>query len=135
MGVWLFWPRIKDNSTKLKLAKVFHGPYVIVTFHTDSTVWLKHTITGKYLTKSVTIHRLKKAIDRQTLEDRWSDYDIGYDDPQELNIGDLPMDSFIPEEQNDDDSEDEYNDSQSDSEIENSDSESSDSDGIRDKQG
>ena len=93
--VWLFWPRIKDNFTKLKLAKVFHGPYVIVSFHTDSTVWLKHTVTGKFMTKPVTVHRLKRSIDRKTLEDKWPDYDIGYDDLEDLQVQDLPTDSFI----------------------------------------
>ena len=95
--VWLFWPRIKDNFTKLKLAKVFHGPYVIVSFHTDSTVWLKHTVTGKFMTKPVTVHRLKRSIDRKTLEDKWPDYDIGYDDLEDLQVQDLPTDSFIPD--------------------------------------
>ena len=96
--VWLFWPRIKDNTTKLKLAKVFHGPYLVVDYHTDATVWLKHAVTGHFLTKPVTVHRLKKGMDRKELENKWPTFDKVYIDPEPLSCGDLPTDSFLPPE-------------------------------------
>ena len=40
--VWLYWLTLTDPSSKLKLANVYHGPYIIVPYHTNSTVWLKH---------------------------------------------------------------------------------------------
>ena len=61
----------EDPTTKLKLAKAYHGPFLVVEYHTDSAEWLKHCITGKYMTKPITIQRLKRGLEREELEGRW----------------------------------------------------------------
>ena len=70
------------------------------------------------MSKPVTVHRLKKGLDRQSLERKWPKMDQDFDDPEELDVGDLPTDSFVPDP---DDNWQEDNDLYSDSEIEDED--------------
>ena len=91
---WLYWPRIKDPKTKLKLARVFHGPYAIVRYHTETTVFLRHTGTGKFINRPVNIMRLKRGMSREEVNKRWQPIEENIEDPEELDEGDLPLDSF-----------------------------------------
>ena len=91
---WLYWPRIKDPKTKLKLARVFHGPYAIVRYHTETTVFLRHTRSGKFINRPVNIMRLKKGMSREEVDKRWEPAEEEIDDPEELDEGDLPVESF-----------------------------------------
>ena len=91
---FLYWPRIKDPKTKLKLARVFHGPYVVVRYHSTTTVFLRHARTGHFLDRPVNIMRLKKGLDRKEVEKRWQPPEVEVEDPEQLDEGDLPLDSF-----------------------------------------
>ena len=57
--VYLHVPRVNDRTLKLKLSKVYRGPYEIIDFTTPSTVRLKNLFNNKELTKSISIYRLK----------------------------------------------------------------------------
>ena len=87
--VYVYTPRIQDHTLKLKLAKIYHGPFVIIRFHTDTTVYLKDIKSGKYIAKPVAIARLKKAGTKDLRQEEPSG-DIG----EPLDIGDIPLDSF-----------------------------------------
>ena len=90
--VFLYMPRLKDQSLKLKLAKVYHGPYAIVRFHTDTTVYLKDLQKGKFLQKPVTISRLKRG-NKRNMEGALEN--TNFTDPEPIEAADLPLDSFV----------------------------------------
>ena len=97
--VWLFWNRLQSDNMKMKLAEIFSGPFYIVRYATPNTVFLKNARSGKYLEKTVTIRRLKKGLNRQMVIDRWEKEmkETTFEDPEQLEAGDLPLDSFILE--------------------------------------
>ena len=97
--VYLYWPRIKQPGTKLKLARIYHGPFIIANFVTASTVILRDPRAGKILTKPVTIHRLKRGHVPRGEEPKWDAMEEHFDDPEELDEGDLPTGSFLTEQE------------------------------------
>ena len=61
--------------------------------------------------KPVNTHRLKKSVDRDTLMERWPDSKQLFSDPAELDVSDLPADSFIQDDGQVQDDKDGYSDS------------------------
>ena len=60
--VYLHMPRIhRMRGLRKKLIAPFHGPYLLVSIRSPTSVMLKRLSDGKYLTKPVSIHRIKRA--------------------------------------------------------------------------
>ena len=59
--VWLHVPRLRKQRTKLKLQPVFQGPYIIVRFSSVTTCILRRLSDGKFISKPVTVCRLKRG--------------------------------------------------------------------------
>ena len=96
--VWLFWNRLLADNVKMKLSETFCGPFYIVRYATPTTVYLKNAHSGKYLEKTVTIRRLKRGLSREEVIDNWEKemQNTIFEDPEELDAGDFPLDSFMP---------------------------------------
>ena len=89
-------PWVKNQAVKLKLSKVYHGPFAIVKFYTATTVYLKDIRSGKFVLKPVAIGMLKKMgkynIRAQEHVDQEAEEE---EDP--LEVSDIPLDSLIPD--------------------------------------
>ena len=59
--VYLFVPRLLRRETKLKLAPLYHGPFLLMDFTSPVTATIKRLKDAKIMPKSVHISRLKKA--------------------------------------------------------------------------
>ena len=95
--VYMYVPRLKTPATKLKLQGKYHGPYIIVRFQTDKTVYLRRLSDNKFIRKSVNIERLKKGKLIQNVNE-WDPIDDSeIEDPEDIDVDDLPASSFIPD--------------------------------------
>ena len=94
--VFVYMPRVKNQAVKLKLSKVYHGPFAIVKFHTATTVYLKDIRSGKFVLKPVAIGRLKKmGMNNIRAQENVAQEAEEEEDP--LEVGDIPLDSLIPD--------------------------------------
>ena len=94
--VFVYMPRVKNQAVKLKLSKVYHGPFAIVKYHTATTVYLKDIRSGKFVLKPVAIGRLKKMGKNNIRTQEQVDQEAAEgEDP--LEVGDIPLDSLIPD--------------------------------------
>ncbi len=97
--VYVHLTRLTDNMpTMKKLAKQYHGPYLILRFTTPSTVILKKLEDNVILEKSINVSRLKKGklrenvstwdpipVDQLPTDDTWSYQDLPKDSFQNDN--------------------------------------------------
>ena len=94
--VFVYMPRVKNQAVKLKLSKVYHGPFVIVKYHTATTVYLKDIRSGKFVLKPVAIGRLKKMGNNNIRTQEHVDQEAA-EEEDPLEVGDIPLDSLIPD--------------------------------------
>ena len=94
--VWLYWPKLTETNTKLKLAAVFHGPYYVVSYSTPVTVYLRNAKTGQFIEQPINIRRLKRGLNREKVTEKWSKEmeKLSFDDNLKLDDINLPLDSF-----------------------------------------
>ena len=70
--VYMFVPTLKTKKTKKKLQQSWHGPFIIYDLHGDTNAFLKRLSDGKYIQKSISVLRLKRALLREDTS-LWTD--------------------------------------------------------------